>query len=176
MRQSKTGHKYGKVPSYPGGSEVISAAALVVVLLQVSERIQTNTERLGYFVALWDDLRLMEQDINQWSTGSIADLTDSITNLADKERTEGHLVAFQVRVQLTSCVRGCGNDDGSVTFRRPMWVCVVTTPQAELEKREQSLEALQERVTELKERAKVQETPLQMQVIEIFKSDTAGIW
>lgn len=48
-------------------------------------------------------------------------------------------------------------------------MCDVTTPQAELEKREQSLEALQERVTELKERAKVQETPLQMQVIEMFQ-------
>lgn len=55
-------------------------------------------------------------------------------------------------------------------------MCDVTTPQAELEKREQSLEALQERVTELKERAKVQETPLQMQVIEMFKCYTAGIW
>lgn len=55
-------------------------------------------------------------------------------------------------------------------------MCDVTTPQAELEKREQSLEALQERVMELKERAKVQETPLQMQVIEMFKCHTAGIW
>ncbi len=36
--------------------------------------------------------------------------------------------------------------------------------QAEVEKREQRLDALQERVTELKERAKLQETPLQMQV------------
>lgn len=61
-------------------------------------------------------------------------------------------------------------------LRGPLWVCDVTTPQAELEKREQSLEALQERVTELKERAKVQETPLQMQVIEMFKCYTAGIW
>lgn len=33
-----------------------------------------------------------------------------------------------------------------------------------MEKREQSLDALQERVTELKERAKLQETPIQMQV------------
>lgn len=51
--------------------------------------------------------------------------------------------------------------------------CDATPPplQAELEKREQSLEALQERVTELKERAKVQETPLQMQVIEMFQCD-----
>lgn len=33
-----------------------------------------------------------------------------------------------------------------------------------MEKREQRLDALQERVTELKERAKLQETPLEMQV------------
>lgn len=33
-----------------------------------------------------------------------------------------------------------------------------------MDKKEQSLDALQERVTELKERAKLQETPLQMQV------------
>lgn len=36
--------------------------------------------------------------------------------------------------------------------------------QAEVEKREEKLDSLQERVTELKERAKLQETPLQMQV------------
>lgn len=116
----------------------------------------------------------MEQDINQWSAGSIADLTDSVTNLADKDTTEGHLVIFQVRVQLTSYARGCVNDDGSVTSG-PLWVCDVTTLQAELEKREQSLEALQERVTELKERAKLQETPLQMQVIEMLKCPTPGV-
>lgn len=51
-------------------------------------------------------------------------------------------------------------------------MCDVTTLQAELEKREQSLEALQERVTALKERAKLQETPLQMQVIEMLKDST----
>lgn len=44
--------------------------------------------------------------------------------------------------------------------------------QAEVEKREQRLDALQERVTELKERAKLQETPLQMQV----NMGGEGIW
>lgn len=107
----------------------------------------------------------MEQDINQWSASSIADLTDIVTNLADRDEAEGHLATFQVRAQLTSYTRGCVNDDGSLTSE-PLWVCDVTTLQAELEKREQSLEALQERVTELKERAKLQETPLQIQVIQ----------
>ncbi|XP_027140369.1 nesprin-1 isoform X4 [Larimichthys crocea] len=100
--------------------------------LEVSERIQTNTERLGYCVALWDDLKSMEQDVNQWTANSIADLTDSVTNLSDKEQTEALLATFQ----------------------------------AEVEKREQRLDALQERVTELQERARLQETPLQMQVLE----------
>lgn len=35
---------------------------------------------------------------------------------------------------------------------------------AELEKREQRFDVVQERVAELKERAKLQETPIQMQV------------
>lgn len=37
-------------------------------------------------------------------------------------------------------------------------------PQTEIEKREQRLDVLQERVAELKERTKLQETPIQMQV------------
>lgn len=41
--------------------------------------------------------------------------------------------------------------------------------QAEIEKREQRLDVLQERVTELEERAKLQETPLQMQVNMVGK-------
>ena len=43
--------------------------------------------------------------------------------------------------------------------------------QAEVEKREQRLDGLQERVTELKERAKLQETPLQMQVNVMAKRE-----
>ncbi|KAG7239212.1 hypothetical protein INR49_029965 [Caranx melampygus] len=100
--------------------------------LEISERIQTNTERLGYCVALWDDLKTTEQDIDEWTATSIADLTDSVTNLSDKDKAEAQLATFQ----------------------------------AEVEKREQKLDDLQERVTKLRERAKLQETPLQMQVLE----------
>lgn len=117
----------------------------------------------------------MEQDINQWSAGSIADLTDSVTNLADKDEAEGNLAAFQVRAHLTSYARGCVNDDGSLT-PGPLWVCDGTTLQAELERREQSLEALQERVAELKQRAKLQEAPLQMQVIRMLSCHTPSVW
>ncbi|XP_028460432.1 nesprin-1-like [Perca flavescens] len=121
-----------KVPNSDASSIQRDMETLRNQWLEVSERIQTNIERLGYCVALWDDLKSMEQDINQWAANSIADLTDSVTNLSDKELTEAHLAIFQ----------------------------------AEVEKREQGLDALQERVTELKERAKLQETPLQMQVLE----------
>ena len=58
----------------------------------------------------------MEQDINQWTANSIADLTDSVTNLSDKEKTEVNLATFQVRVLWTVCMRYCMNDDGVVTF------------------------------------------------------------
>lgn len=45
-----------------------------------------------------------------------------------------------------------------------------------MEKREQRLDALQERVTELKERAKLQETPLEMQVIMVGKRNMGGFY
>lgn len=83
------------------------------LFLQVSERIQTNTERLGYCVALWNDLKSMEQDMNQWAGNSIADLTDSVTNLSDKEQAEAHLAIFQVR----ACMKKCLNYYGGVIFR-----------------------------------------------------------
>lgn len=61
----------------------------------------------------------MEQDISQWSANSIADLTDSVTNLSDKEKAEEHLAAFQVRARWTVCMKECMNDDdgGGITFR-----------------------------------------------------------
>lgn len=66
---------------------------------QTSDRIQTNTERLGYCVTLWDDLKLMEQDMNQWTTaGSMAELAD----LSEKD-TEARLGAFQVSSYSKQC-------------------------------------------------------------------------
>ncbi|XP_061756512.1 nesprin-1-like isoform X2 [Nerophis ophidion] len=97
--------------------------------LEATERIQTNMERLGYCMTLWDDLKVMEQDISQWTVTSIAEL--SVTNLNDEE-AENRLITFQ----------------------------------ADMEKREHSLDALQEKVEDLKERAKLEETPLQMQLLE----------
>lgn len=66
-------------------------------ILQASERIQTNIERLKYCVVLWDDLKSMEQGINQWTSSSIAELTNSVTNLNDKDRTQVLLASFQVK-------------------------------------------------------------------------------
>lgn len=56
---------------------------------------------------LWDDLKAAEQDINQWTSGSIADLTDAVASLSDKEKTEAQLATFQVRV---CCVKVCANE------------------------------------------------------------------
>ena len=64
--------------------------------LQISETIQTNTERLSYCVAIWDDLKTMELSIDQWAASSIADLTDGLANLSDKSKTEARLAVFQV--------------------------------------------------------------------------------
>lgn len=68
--------------------------------LQASERIQTNIERLEYCVVLWDDLKSTEQDINRWTSSSIADLTNSVTNLNDKDGTQALLATFQVKTKL----------------------------------------------------------------------------
>lgn len=59
----------------------------------------------------------MEQDINQWAANSIADLTDSVTNLSDKEQTEAQLATFQVRARQTVCMKEFMNDDGGVICR-----------------------------------------------------------
>lgn len=60
--------------------------------------IQTNTERLEYCVVLWDDLKSAEREINQWTSSSIADLTNSATNLSDKDGTQALLADFQVKI------------------------------------------------------------------------------
>ncbi|CAL8318022.1 unnamed protein product, partial [Boreogadus saida] len=100
--------------------------------LEVSERLQTNGERLGYCVALWDDLKATEQDVGQWASAAIVDLTDSVANLSDGQKAEARLATFQTEAEI----------------------------------REQRLDALQDRVLELKDRARLQQTPVQMQVLE----------
>uniref|UniRef100_A0A8C7M5B3 Spectrin repeat containing nuclear envelope protein 1 n=1 Tax=Oncorhynchus kisutch TaxID=8019 RepID=A0A8C7M5B3_ONCKI len=79
-------------------SELAGEALREVGLVEtVSERIQTNAERIGHCVSLWDDLKTMERDIDQWAAASIADLTEGVANLSDKQGTETHLATFQVR-------------------------------------------------------------------------------
>uniref|UniRef100_A0A8K9XYB1 Spectrin repeat containing nuclear envelope protein 1 n=1 Tax=Oncorhynchus mykiss TaxID=8022 RepID=A0A8K9XYB1_ONCMY len=63
----------------------------------ITDGIQTNADRLGHCVSLWDDLKTMERDIDQWAAASIADLTEGVANLSDKQGTETHLATFQVR-------------------------------------------------------------------------------
>ncbi|MEQ2230442.1 hypothetical protein ILYODFUR_029349, partial [Ilyodon furcidens] len=121
-----------KVPNSDMFSVLNEMEALRDQWLLISEKILTNTERLGYCVKLWDDLKAMEQDINQWMAGSITHLTDTLARLSDKGSADACLTNFQ----------------------------------AEVEQREQKLDILQERLAELKERAKLQETPIQMQVLE----------
>ncbi|KAM4529485.1 nesprin-1 isoform 3-T3 [Fundulus diaphanus] len=121
-----------KVPNSDMFSVLNEMEALGDQWLLISEKIQTNSERLGSCVELWDDLKAMEQDINQWTAESIPDLGDTVARLSDKGVAEACLTSFQ----------------------------------AEVEKREQRLDILQERVAQLKERAKLQETPIQMQVLE----------
>uniref|UniRef100_A0A8K9Y661 Spectrin repeat containing nuclear envelope protein 1 n=1 Tax=Oncorhynchus mykiss TaxID=8022 RepID=A0A8K9Y661_ONCMY len=83
-------------------SELAGEALREVGLVEtVSERIQTNADRLGHCVSLWDDLKTMERDIDQWAAASIADLTEGVANLSDKQGTETHLATFQVRPNLT---------------------------------------------------------------------------
>uniref|UniRef100_A0A8C7FN26 Spectrin repeat containing nuclear envelope protein 1 n=1 Tax=Oncorhynchus kisutch TaxID=8019 RepID=A0A8C7FN26_ONCKI len=80
-------------------SELAGEALREVGLVETAweNRIQTNAERIGHCVSLWDDLKTMERDIDQWAAASIADLTEGVANLSDKQGTETHLATFQVR-------------------------------------------------------------------------------
>lgn len=74
------------------------------IFLQVSEKIQTNTERLGYCAELWDDLKALECDINQWTAASVTDLTGSVATLGDVESAEALLATFQVRAHQVAMI------------------------------------------------------------------------
>lgn len=63
---------------------------------KASERVQTNGERLEHCVALWEDLKAAEHDVSQWAAASVADLTDSVANLSDGQKSEARLATFQV--------------------------------------------------------------------------------
>lgn len=75
-------------------------------------------------MALWDDLKAMEQDLNQWASTSIADLTDAVTSLSDKKNTEAQLATFQVRAYWSVCIKECMNNDGAMISE--LAVCVIS--------------------------------------------------
>jgi len=73
-----------------------SHSCLCLPNAKASERVQTNGERLGRCVALWDDLKAAEHDVGRWAAASVADLTDTVANLSDGQKSEARLAAFQV--------------------------------------------------------------------------------
>uniref|UniRef100_A0A8D0L197 Uncharacterized protein n=1 Tax=Sphenodon punctatus TaxID=8508 RepID=A0A8D0L197_SPHPU len=70
--------------------------------LDVSERLDDNTERLRGSVSLWDDVLTIGEDIDVWSNNSISQLNDVISNLSSSQRTEAFLKEFQVPLHISN--------------------------------------------------------------------------
>lgn len=68
-----------------------------LICCQVSERIDENIERLHQSLALWEDVRKINEDIDSWTSSCVIELNESLNNLNDSQKVSGRLSALQVR-------------------------------------------------------------------------------
>ncbi|CAI9612036.1 unnamed protein product, partial [Staurois parvus] len=66
--------------------------------LDILERIDENLERLSMSLALWEDVLSINDEIDGWSTSSISQMNESITNLSSSQHLKSCLAEFQTEV------------------------------------------------------------------------------
>lgn len=63
----------------------------------MSEKIDDNIDRLNQSLALWDDVRKINEDIESWTSGCVIELNESLNNLNDSQKVSARLSMLQVR-------------------------------------------------------------------------------
>lgn len=63
----------------------------------MSERIDENIDRLNQSLALWEDVRKINEDIESWTSSCVIELNESLNNLNDSQKVSGRLSTLQVR-------------------------------------------------------------------------------
>ena len=66
-------------------------------LLQISEKIEENMDRLRMSMSIWDDILTSKDEIDGWSNNSVPQVAESISNLNNSLRAEEFLKEFEVK-------------------------------------------------------------------------------
>lgn len=63
----------------------------------MSEKIDDNIDRLNQSLALWDDVRKINEDIESWTSSCVIELNESLNNLNDSQKVSARLSILKVR-------------------------------------------------------------------------------
>lgn len=63
----------------------------------MSERIDENTDHLNQSLALWEDVRKINEDIESWTSNCVIELNESLNNLNDSQIVSERLSMLQVK-------------------------------------------------------------------------------
>lgn len=63
---------------------------------QVSEKIDDNIEHLNQSLAVWEDVRKISEDVENWTNSCVIELNESLGNLNDSQKLSARLSMLQV--------------------------------------------------------------------------------
>lgn len=64
----------------------------------MSEKIDDNIDRLNQCLALWEDVRRIGEDIENWTSSWVIELNESLNNLNDSQKVSERLSTLQARI------------------------------------------------------------------------------
>lgn len=73
---------------------------LIWSICQVSERIDENIDRLNQRLALWEDVRQINEDIESWTSNCVIELNESLNKLNDSQIVSERLSVLQVKFNI----------------------------------------------------------------------------
>uniref|UniRef100_A0AAV2JAL2 Calponin-homology (CH) domain-containing protein n=1 Tax=Knipowitschia caucasica TaxID=637954 RepID=A0AAV2JAL2_KNICA len=74
------------------------AETIVDHWLDVSEKIDDNVEHLNQSLMVWEDVRRISEDIENWTNHCVSELNQSLSNLNDSHRFSARLSALQIEI------------------------------------------------------------------------------
>jgi len=64
---------------------------------QMSEKIDDNIDRLNQSLGLWEDVRKINEDIESWTSSSVIELNEGLSNFNNSEKVSARLSMLQVQ-------------------------------------------------------------------------------
>lgn len=93
---------------------------ILLILPQISEKIEDNIDRLHHSLELWGDVLNLNEDIESWTSSCGIELNEILNNFSNSQKVSARLSGLQVRfsvgLQDMSNYLLCSGKSGSVVY------------------------------------------------------------